>query len=837
MVLSKLLSVALAALSFTQPVWCQYGYPGAPSEAWYLANVANANISNSYDTIVNASQADENLMNFVNDVSALSPCILYLRDGTFHVEPSFDALMSAGGNPATTAAALASSYVYKRFDVLGSGTCWQEVGGVWTVVIDLRPLSSAYNQASGLANPTAADWAAQGITINANGTVSYNITYVNQHDGLEIMHNHGQLGGWWVDGVPYLSANPLNSGETQTYTYTIDPKTNSGSYFLHSHYDFNAVQGMSVPLLIQNVVDSSYTYASVLNSNSTQEVVMYIEDFCLVYTNSDDALTGGDNYTDYHTVRDPRICERPNLAYRAVWGEWNSNKGQLFLGGGGLTQTLQQCLAPTLAPEFGFSYFLANEATFDAPKMVYAAPGTWVRLRIINAARNTNFLIELPQALNSSTVIAVDGHYVEPVLMTSFLTGGTFSNTSVWVGVAQRVDVLVQIPSSPDVYPIYAFEEAPGAGESNSPSFTPFEISYTAGIVLYSTTNPPATYSAASTTTTPIIPRSVTGVGMLSQHPNYLLNQNVAFKAWSSETPNGSYDWTNNWQTTATQLVTLPLSGYNGIFGLNFQPYYQFPPMIPLTTPKLIQPYKLNDTAITQYNLPGSTTQAPIKVSQGDRVCITFVNYNWDSHPMHMHGHSFKIVAINGVAVNGPIRDTVMVPAGNCNNLTICFNANATAGGVHGVHCHMVVHEMSGMFTAVEYTGYTPITTVQPTATTLLAASNAIALAAAAASTTVTPTTATPTTATPTTATATTTTASTTASATTTAAATTIAANNGTSINVVTNGCDDTTYKSGLEAATIVFAALFGASLVAVGFLSWKLRSHAYQPQSSGTSV
>jgi FtsP/CotA-like multicopper oxidase with cupredoxin domain len=32
-----------------------------------------------------------------------------------------------------------------------------------------------------------------------------------------------------------------------------------------------------------------------------------------------------------------------------------------------------------------------------------------------------------------------------------------------------------------------------------------------------------------------------------------------------------------------------------------------------------------------------------------------------EDHPMHLHGHSFQIVGINGRSVNGPVKDTITI--------------------------------------------------------------------------------------------------------------------------------------------------------------------------------
>ncbi|MDE8343559.1 MAG: multicopper oxidase domain-containing protein, partial [Acidocella sp.] len=71
------------------------------------------------------------------------------------------------------------------------------------------------------------------------------------------------------------------------------------------------------------------------------------------------------------------------------------------------------------------------------------------------------------------------------------------------------------------------------------------------------------------------------------------------------------------------------------------------------------------------------------------------------SHPMHLHGHAFQVVAINGQAFNGAVRDTVLVPP--MGNVRIAFDADNQ--GRWALHCHNLYHMMSGMMTEVRYAG------------------------------------------------------------------------------------------------------------------------------------
>jgi FtsP/CotA-like multicopper oxidase with cupredoxin domain len=90
---------------------------------------------------------------------------------------------------------------------------------------------------------------------------------------------------------------------------------------------------------------------------------------------------------------------------------------------------------------------------------------------------------------------------------------------------------------------------------------------------------------------------------------------------------------------------------------------------------------------------------APLAVRQGERVEVKLVNRTDMSHPIHLHGHPFQVVAIDDVGRNGAVRDTVLVPIGG--SVTIAFNADNP--GHWALHCHNIYHMAAGMMTSVKY--------------------------------------------------------------------------------------------------------------------------------------
>jgi FtsP/CotA-like multicopper oxidase with cupredoxin domain len=88
-----------------------------------------------------------------------------------------------------------------------------------------------------------------------------------------------------------------------------------------------------------------------------------------------------------------------------------------------------------------------------------------------------------------------------------------------------------------------------------------------------------------------------------------------------------------------------------------------------------------------------------LSVKRGERVEITMENKTMMSHPMHLHGHSLQIVAVDGERFGGAMRDTVLVmPRGS---VTFAFDANNP--GWWFFHCHNLYHLTAGMATSVKY--------------------------------------------------------------------------------------------------------------------------------------
>ena len=86
-------------------------------------------------------------------------------------------------------------------------------------------------------------------------------------------------------------------------------------------------------------------------------------------------------------------------------------------------------------------------------------------------------------------------------------------------------------------------------------------------------------------------------------------------------------------------------------------------------------------------------------VRENERIEIIMQNQTGMAHPMHLHGHYFKVAAINNVSIEGALRDTVLVPPST--SVTIRFAADNP--GNWAFHCHHLYHMNAGMMGAIRY--------------------------------------------------------------------------------------------------------------------------------------
>jgi FtsP/CotA-like multicopper oxidase with cupredoxin domain len=391
----------------------------------------------------------------------------------------------------------------------------------------------------------------------------------------------------------------LQPGGHYDYRFALDT---AGTFWMHSHQGLQEQQLLAAPLIIRDAAD---------RKADLQDVVVMLHDF----TFSDPQEVLATLQADGSGQKgDPAPATRTmdSMGAMGTMGTMNGMDNSGSMNGTPHDMSGMMNGGQMDINDIDFDAYLANERTLDDPEIVEVERGGRVRLRLINGASATGFTIDLGDL--SGTLIAVDG------MMVAGLSGSRFAIT-----MAQRLDIVMQMPTDGQARPILALRE--GGRERT-------------GIILRPRGAEIAKLPTTGTQDGPVI--------------DLVLEQKLRA---ASPLARRKADRTVNVDLAGT------MTGYHWSMAVD------------------------------------GTAGAPVHVRHGERVEITLRNQSMMSHPMHLHGHHFQVVAINGTRLFGALRDTVLVPAGR--NVTIAFDADNP--GKWAFHCHHMYHMATGMFTTLNY--------------------------------------------------------------------------------------------------------------------------------------
>jgi FtsP/CotA-like multicopper oxidase with cupredoxin domain len=433
-----------------------------------------------------------------------------------------------------------------------------------------------------------------------------------------LVHWHGLTPPSDQDGVPDLSQPVLPPGQSYRYDFPLD---RPGTFWMHSHFGLQEQALLAAPLIIRDPRESQ---------DDVQDVVVMLHDF--TFRDPAEILSGLRH--GGHGVSQNALPSSPSGAMRHMQHMGHGQPAAGDHAGHGApssgeasprTNTRKTPPAPDHAEHGGnspaipvhlhdveYDAFLANDRTLADPDVVRVESRGRIRLRLINAAATTNFIVDL--GAFDGQLIAVDGMPIRPV------SGRRFD-----LAIAQRLDIRLDLPPGQGSYPVFAVRE----GDTQR-----------TGLVLATKDAPVARLPDRAS-------QAVDAASLVLERRS------------SAMTPLP--------KKAADRRYTLVLNeDPNYTWSFNSQPFGQ---------------------------------HTAIAVRRGERVEITFEDRTSMSHPIHLHGHSFQVVAINGERFAGAMRDTVLVPARG--RVTIAFDADNP--GHWALHCHNLYHMASGMMTSVRY--------------------------------------------------------------------------------------------------------------------------------------
>lgn len=150
---------------------------------------------------------------------------------------------------------------------------------------------------------------------------------------------------------------------------------------------------------------------------------------------------------------------------------------------------------------------------------------------------------------------------------------------------------------------------------------------------------------------------------------------------------------------SAESIAGVDFLTYEKAAGISSEPFVT--PSVPLRTYFVLGG---GEYASSRWTLNGRTwpKTEKIVVRRDDDVIVRFKNTTDMDHPMHLHGHVFEIIEIDGRALQRPLAKDVSLVRANGGTMTWRFRADSPPGRWL-LHCHNQIHMMDGMMTEVVY--------------------------------------------------------------------------------------------------------------------------------------
>ena len=508
------------------------------------------------------------------------------------------------------------------------------------------------------------------IATAVNGTVPSPVLRWREGDSVTLrvtnqlavdssIHWHGILVPTDMDGVPGLSFNGIAPGET--FEYRFDVKQ-SGTFWYHSHSDFQEQTGMYGAIVIDSRQPEPFTY--------DREYVVMLSDW------SDE-----DPEKIYAKLK--KQSHYYNFRQRTAGDLWRDLESR------GLKQTWNQRAMwnrmrmsyRDISDVTGYTYtFLMNGRTPADGWTGQFKRGEKVRLRFVNGAAMSFFDVRIPGL--EMTVVAADGQNIEPVTVDEFR-----------IGVAETYDVIVA-PKSDTAYSIFA-QAIDRTG-------------YARGTL---TPDPSLMASVPEMDPAPVLTHA--DMGMAMDHgaiDHSMHDMDNAAVSTAGRVGHGSTEPIVHRATEFGPQVDMraedpqyrpndPGIGLrdNGRRVLTYADLGNlYPSPDPRDPEREIQLHLTGNMARYMWSVNGIkfADSEPLELEYGERVRITLVNDTMMNHPMHLHGMWSDLESGDGAHL--PRKHTVIVQPGS----KISYLVTADARGTWAYHCHLLFH-MPGMFRTV----------------------------------------------------------------------------------------------------------------------------------------
>lgn len=471
------------------------------------------------------------------------------------------------------------------------------------------------------------------------------------------LHWHGLILPYTQDGVPGISFPGIKPGETFTYRFTVKQ---SGTYWYHAHSDFQEIEGLYGPLVIEPKAREPYRY--------DREYTLLLADWH--DTKPETVFANLKKQSDYYNRNQRTLGDF--IADSSANGLMATLRDRLDWGGMRMTPT-------DIADIAGFR-FLVNGQDSTQNWTGLFKPGERVRLRIINGSGMSYFDLRIPGL--KMTVVQADGNDVQPVTVDELR-----------IAVAETYDVIVQ-PQEDRAYTFFA-EAMDRSGYARA------------------TLTPRAGLQAEVPALRERLLLTMADMGMSHEGMDH---GGMAMGA-SKDSGMAGMDHSSMAGMDHAQMAGMdhsamaaPKSDYAPGSGLTPQPAEPGNRLLVYADLKAMRPYadyRAPDRSI-EFRLTGNMERyfwsidgkkyseaEPIRLTYGERVRIRFVNDTMMTHPMHLHGMWMQLDKGNGRF--NPLKHVVSVAPGS----TLEVDVPADALGEWAFHCHLIYHMAAGMMRKV----------------------------------------------------------------------------------------------------------------------------------------
>lgn len=503
----------------------------------------------------------------------------------------------------------------------------------------------------------------------------------NEMDVETSVHWHGLLLPNFFDGVPYLTTPPVEPGETFTYEFALKQ---AGTYWYHSH----------TALQEQNGVYGSFVI------DKPEEDLKYDSDLVLVLAD--------------WTFEKPMNVLR-NLKRGLEWYEIKKNTVaplNRVIARGALGAQLnfwKQRMEGMDISDVYYPAFIINGATSrEYPNF---EPGERVRLRFINAAASSQFWLTFGGE-DDPMLVAADGLDVVPV-----------QKNKTFIAVAETYDFIVSIPQSGKLEVRATAQDGTGQSAAflgrgdhiNAPDDIPRPD------LIGMMKQMAAMDMRMGAPAMKFNPSKETPHETAEKYGMQMDDMNGMDHGKKEDTQDGHMDHQNMDHeemdhqeeaddTGKTKDNDKPMDGMDHqddmqdekMFAEFNYDFLKAPDKTDFSEDKPVKEILLNLTGNMQryiWSMNGVPLSEAdkIKIKQGEVTRITLNNLTMMHHPMHLHGHFFRVINEHGES--SPLKHTVNVAP--MQKVVIEFDANEY--GDWFFHCHILYHLDSGMARVFSY--------------------------------------------------------------------------------------------------------------------------------------